>query len=240
MRRYSIAMLVGLATLLVPMAATAAISFQYSTTPGTDVFQQTTNNPRVIGDPSCHQPSGMFYNRQAGPPGATYDLFSTVYKAASPNNFGVNEIPTSFFIGVDDNFTVDHEYLIAFNTYTCTGPVSSANITTAGSICAGGAISHANSWNSGGDGISYSIKDMSQSTNGNGFSNFILKGFSLTAGTFYAFEAKVSNDSDGTEQFFLIPAGTPAVPEPTSILMLGTAILGIGAVARRRLRARRP
>src|SRR6476646_5896387 len=73
--------------LLLPAAANATIVFEYSQTPQVDVFQQTTNNPCVIGDPSCEEPSGMFYDRNSGSPGSTYDLYSTVYLAAASNNF---------------------------------------------------------------------------------------------------------------------------------------------------------
>jgi len=221
--------------LLLPAAANATIVFEYSQTPQVDVFQQTTNNPCVIGDPSCKEPSGMFYDRNSGSPGSTYDLYSTVYLAAASNNFGLNQIPLSFFIGVDDNFSNISEHLVAFNTYTCSGPVSTANTSAATSAaCAGAAIDQPNSWNSSTPG--YSLKDMSLSDNGNGYSNFILKNFSLTAGTFYAFRAIVSEDNDGFEEFFIIPAGSPPVPEPVTSALVGTGLVALFFVRRRAAR----
>jgi hypothetical protein len=225
--------------LLLPGTANATITFQYSQTPGVDIYQQTTNNPCVIGDPSCKEPSGMFYDKNSGAPGpGSYDLFSTVYLAAASNNFGLNQIPLGFIVGVDDNFSNDHEVLVAFNTYDCGtgGPLSSADSsaqTTKPAGCTSGTLDQANSWNSSTSG--FSLKDMSLSTNGNGFSNFILKGFSLTAGHYYVFEASVNPDNDGFEEFFIIPAGSPpAVPEPVTSALVGTGLVALFYVRRRR------
>lgn len=224
---------------LLPATAIATpITFVYSQTLGVDIFQQTVNNPCVIGDPSCKEPAGMFYDKNSGAPGSgSYDLFSTVYVASASNNFGLNQIPLSFFIGVDDNFSNVHETLIAFNTYDCglVGPVSSGDSsgqTTKPAGCTSGTIDQANSWNSSTPG--YSAKDMSLSTNGNGFSNFLLEGFSLTAGHYYAFEASVNPDNDGFEEFFIIPAGSPpAVPEPVTSALVGSGLIALFFVRRR-------
>ena len=247
MTRLGTLFLIGVAIMMVPSIGMATITFHGSDTPGVNVFQQTTNNPCVIGDPACKQPTtggpsgAMFYDSNSGSPcgggSCTYDLFSTVYVAASPNDFTKQQIPVSFTIGIDDNFTTNHEFLIAFNTYTCTGPVSTANNsnqTTKPAGCTTGTLDASNSFNSSTAG--YSVHDVSQFSNGNGFSNAILQGFSLSPGTFYLFEAIVSADNDGMEEFFMIPSGNPPtfIPEPASIFMLGTTLIGLGALARRR------
>jgi len=240
--KFKAALLSAMAASIVLLPATASatpITFVYSQTLGVDIFQQTVNNPCVIGDPSCKEPSGMFYDTNSGAPGSgSYDLFSTVYVAAASNNFGLNQIPLSFFIGVDDNFSNVHETLIAFNTYDCGvsgGPVSSANSSGQTSLpagCTSGTLDQANSWNSSTPG--YAPKDMSLSTNGNGFSNFLLEGFSLTAGHYYAFEASVNPDNDGMEEFFIIPAGSPpAVPEPVTSALVGTGLISLFFLRRR-------
>lgn len=234
MNRLNMSTLLFLALVLMLSTTGVAtpITFQYSTTLGVDIFQQTSNSPCVIGNPSCAEPSGMFYDNIHGPAGASYDLFSTVYLASGSNNFGLNQIPLTFFIGVDDNFNVNHEFLVAFNTYDCgtVGPVSSADSDTQTSLPAGcltGTKSAANSWNSI-DAPTYALMDMSQSDNGNGYSNFILKGFSLTAGHYYVFEAVVNPSTDGIEQFFIIPTGAPpAVPEPVTLSLVGTGLLSL-------------
>jgi len=71
--------------------------------------------------------------------------------------------------------------------------------------------------------------------NGNGFSDALLTGFSLQANSYYRFEARVNNDTDGMEQFFIVPANTPAVPEPVSSVLIGTGLAGVFFL-RRRLR----
>ena len=42
-----------------PFTADAAVQALTLENPGLTVFQQTLNNPCVIGDPSCNQPAGF-------------------------------------------------------------------------------------------------------------------------------------------------------------------------------------
>ena len=63
--------------------------------------------------------------------------------------------------------------------------------------------------------------------NGNGFSDALSSTISIAAlspAAQIVFEGAINNDSDGMEQFFLIPAGATPVPEPTSVVLLGTLI----------------
>ncbi len=73
--------------------------------------------------------------------------------------------------------------------------------------------------------------------NGSGFSDDQLNGFSLAGllGTdTVSFNLTYNNGTDGSEEFFLI-AGTPStVPEPSSIAILGAALVGLGFMYRRR------
>lgn len=186
-------------------------------------FQQTTNNPCVIGDPSCKQPAGMTYNQQSGTPngqGGTYDLTSPLYTATSPfSTYSGNLIPTSFTIGVDENIATGAgpEVLQFFDTWNC-GPT--------GTTCT---LDTANSY--------LGPTNIPNNNNGNGYSDFTLSTLNLIAGDQYKFEASVSNDTDGMEEFFIIPAGTPpgTVPEPGSLALFGTGILGMAGYLRRKL-----
>jgi hypothetical protein len=223
-------------------SASATITFQASNTLGVNVFQQQQNDPCVIGDQSCQEPAGFTFNSWSGTPnaqGGSYDLFSPVYQAVSPfsdpASFSGQQIPISFTIGVDENISAGAntgaEVLNFFKVWDCTGPV------TQGTFFAGGgnnanaaqctAVDAANSFTT--------VTPIPNLNNGNGFSDFILTGFSLQAGHFYEFEASVSNDTDGMEEFFIIPAGQPAfVPEPGTLMLFGSGLLGMAGLVRRR------
>jgi hypothetical protein len=208
--------------LLLPTTASATITFDGS---GTTVFQQTANSPCVIGNNSCNQPTGFtaFQDPNGAGGGGIYDFFSPVYQAitpfTAPGSFNGNKIPTAFTIGIDENIAAGQgaETLIFFRTLLCTDGT--------GSSCA---IVAANSYQPG------SPTTIPNINNGNGFSDALLLGFSLTANSFYKFEASVGNDTDGMEQFFVIPANTPAVPEPITSALVGTGLVALFLVRRRR------
>jgi len=64
--------------------------------------------------------------------------------------------------------------------------------------------------------------------NGTGFSDANLVGFDLTgfAGTAIArFTSDFSNADDGREQYFLVSGGTTPIPEPASMMLLGSGLL---------------
>jgi hypothetical protein len=207
---------IGAVSFTIPASAT--ITFDGSGA-ASNTFQQTLNNPCVIGDPSCKEPSGMTYFSSSGPTDP-YDFFSPVYQAMNPfTTFSGNLIPTTFTIGVDDNLSTGAglEILQAFNVYSCTN----TNVNTCNTLLT------ANSYTG--------PTNIPNNNNGNGFSDATLKGFSLTSGNFYRFEAKVSNDTDGMEEFFIIQNGSNPVPEPVTSALIGTGLLSL-ALLRRRIR----
>jgi len=207
----------------VAIPARATIIFDGS---GTTVFQQTANSPCVIGNNSCNQPAGFTdFTSANGGGGTSYDFFSPVYQAitpfTAPGSYNGNKIPTAFTIGIDENIAAGQgaETLIFFRTLLCTDGT--------GTTCS---VVAANSYQPG------SPTPIPNINNGNGFSDALLVGFSLTANSFYKFEASVGNDTDGMEQFFVIPGNTPAVPEPVTSALVGSGLVALFFVRRRAAR----
>jgi len=79
--------------------------------------------------------------------------------------------------------------------------------------------------------------------NGNGFADWLLGVVDLSSygtGVEVYFNAKWSGASDGAESYFLVKADTPIpptglVPEPTTLALLGLAMLGVGVSRRRKV-----
>jgi hypothetical protein len=208
---------------IAPMPAAATITLDSS---GSTVFQQTLNNPCVVGDPSCKEPPLFDFTSNTG---TWSDLTSPVYQAGAgvigqspvPNAVGSapDIIPTTFKIGIDVNFATGAglEQIVSFITFHCTD-----------ATCTNKSIDAANSYQPPAPGTPL------DQHNGNGFSDALLNGFSLIAGDFYEFEVKWANDTDGMEEFFIVPGGAAPVPEPATLTLLGSGLLAAGAFARRR------
>jgi hypothetical protein len=185
---------------------------------GSVVFQQTTNSPCVIGNPSCNQ-GGLVYNQWTSTPGgsqgSTYDLFSPVYVIGSGSGISApNVIPSQFSIGIDINYSTGFglENLEFFKTWICSD--------AAGVACL---PSDANSY--------FGPAALAQQ-NGNGYSDAALLGINLDVGQYVKFEASVSNDTDGMEQFFLLPP--QEIPEPSTSALVGAGLLAVAYIFRRK------
>ena len=192
------------------------------------VGPQSESNPCIIAATNCAQPAGMgFNNFTANGNVSSYNMFSTtptgtVADGVEGTPYTVQQlkdnVALSFLVAIDVNTTNEAgETLQLFevidkttNTvlYNYVGPHLIGNI----------------------------------SNNGNGYADWTLgvvnlgiAGVALTDQIL--FHANWTGASDGGESFFLV-AGTSLpptrIPEPTTLALLAIAMLGIGAIRRRR------
>jgi hypothetical protein len=193
--------------------------------PGLQIFQQTQNSPCVIGEDSCKQPATMDLKVSGGliPSNTSpYDVTAT-YTVGTLLDVLAASKSTGFTLGIDVNTAKGQpiEVLDLFTMDIQGVSNTGAGCTTGIEFCFGTTTDH----------------QLVLSNNGNGFSDSLLFGFDLagfaTSAT-VAFFAVVSEASDGREQFFIIPAGTTPIPEPATLFLVGSGLVGIGAWGRKR------
>ena len=210
-RRVVLSGLLVLALSSLPLDAEAVpIALNLDTTQAA-VFQQTQNNPCVIGNPSCNNPAGFGFTLLPVNPTSPQVTVSPTYTVDQIRTLlgGIN----TFFIGIDISQAPGQ------------GPYSLNSFTV----------------NVGGSDAFQYIGPTDLTSSGNGFSDALLKtvdlgGFAGSANVI--FTVNFSNDNGAREQFFVVSSQEPpaAVPEPATLLLLGSTMAGLGFLRRRRRR----
>ena len=173
-------------------------------------YQQTTNSPCVFDNSSCNQPAG--FPAALLPVASSYDQDSLTYTVGQIRGI----VGDSFFVGMDVNQTSTNQTLSLFSMSIGGVLTDSTNILTVGGM---------------------EVPPTVGGGNGNGYADYILTGFTSLAGldanTTVTFHVTMPVVNDGREQFFLLSNNASSVPEPITVALTGSGLLGLFLLKKR-------
>jgi hypothetical protein len=195
---------------------------------GVPSFQQQNSSPCVIGNPSCQNPALFLYN-DINPD----DNDGTVTFAESTQSYLVSQVigvvGTAFDIGIDTNQSGNSRVVanwLQLQTFD---------------VLINGVVQF--QYNVAAPGTPINL------INGGGYSDAVLSTVNLApflATDTITFRTLYNNSTNGPESFFLIPPTAPPctvncgpggqVPEPGTLILLGSALAALGGFARRKTR----
>lgn len=208
-----------LASALVLGTATAHAN-TLSLTPADAAYQQTSNGPCVIGEPSCHQ--GSFVAPQLVPNGnSPFDVTSPLYSVEYLRSYVGNQ----FIVGFDVNQAGNKDQLLTFFGMYVNGTLVDSFSNPAGQAVPPTPLGNA----------------------GNGYADYVFANFTSLA-TFLStdmvyFRAAMSLENAGGEQFFVldipddpldVEITSTSVPEPPVLALAGVLMIGSAFYLRRR------
>ena len=197
------------------LAVACAVVAHASTITVTDVtvlhqYQQTTNSPCVFDNSSCNQPAG--FPAALLPVASSYNQDSLTYTVGQIRAI----VGDSFFVGMDVNQTSTNQTLSLFSMSIGGVLTDSTNILTVGGM---------------------EVPPTVGGGNGNGYADYILTGFTSLAGldanTTVTFHVTMPVVNDGREQFFLLSNNVSNVPEPITVALTGSGLLGLFLLKKR-------
>jgi hypothetical protein len=183
----------------------------------------------VIGNSSCHNPAGLGFNDINAD-----DNDGTVTFAESTQTYLVSQV--TGLVGNAFNIGIDTSQAGNFNATNNWLQLQSFDVLINGVVQ-----------------FQYDVAAPGtpvKLTNGGGYSDAVLSGVDLSTFTFIAtdtitFRTLYNNATNGPDSFFLIPSNaapctvncTPeGVPEPGTLILLGSALAALGGFARRKAR----